>query len=86
MSSLYKQSLSAKYGGAFQGPGMLLCLSWLWVLEGRGLMSGTEQYRNQRVRVLSVMGSPDEAILGAPCSVVINHRYPQAARGPKLNL
>lgn len=49
-------------------------------------MSGEEQYRNQRVRVLSVMGSADEAILGAPCTAVINHRYPQAARGPQLNL
>lgn len=49
-------------------------------------MNVGEQYRNQRVRVLSVMGSSDEAILGAPCSVVINHRYPQAARGPQLNL
>lgn len=45
-------------------------------------MSGGEQYRNQRVRVLSVMGSLDEAILGAPCSAVINHRYTQAAWGP----
>ncbi len=76
MSSLYKQSLFAKYGGAFQGSGMLLCLSLVGVLEGRGLMSGREQYRNQQVRVLSVMGSPDKAILGAPCSADINHRYP----------
>lgn len=72
-----------------QGPGMLLCLrqGWGGALEGRrGLMSGAEQYRNQRVRVLSVMGSPDEAILGAPCGAVINHRYPQAADGAQLNL
>lgn len=49
-------------------------------------MSVGEQYRNQQVGVLSVRASPDEAILGAPCSAVINHRYPQAASGTRLNL
>ena len=49
-------------------------------------MSGGKQYRNQRVRVLSVKGSADDAILGAPCTIVINHRYPQAGRGTQLNL
>lgn len=49
-------------------------------------MSGTEQYRNQRVRVLSVMESSGEAILGAPRRATINHRYPQAAWGPQLRL
>lgn len=34
-------------------------MSELEVHAGRGLMSG-EQYKNQRVRVLSVMGSLDE--------------------------
>lgn len=49
-------------------------------------MSGVVQYRNQQVIVLSVMESPDKAILGAPCSVVINHRYPQATRGQQFSL
>lgn len=35
MSSLFKQSLSAKYGGVFQAAGMLLCLSG--VSEGVGV-------------------------------------------------
>lgn len=38
-----------------------------------------EQYRNERVRILSEMGSPGETILGTPCSAVINHKYPLAA-------
>lgn len=43
---------------------------------GRGVMvdSNTEISR----AVLSLTASPDEAILGSPCSAVINRRYPQA--------
>lgn len=86
ITSRFKQSLSSKYGGVFHCAGMLLCLSGVGGVWREGVNGWHRAIQKTVGQFLISDGVFSEAILGAPCGVVINHRYPQAATGPQLNL